>query len=98
VGPEVAALVVECLPRCHGDVLAPDGTGRWLFDLVAANRAILAEVGVRIPTWPARRWVRAGVGRSSATATCGLAARAAGEAHRLTAGSTPLAAARQWRP
>jgi len=47
VGPEVAALVVECLPRCHGDVLAPDGTGRWLFDLVAANRAILAEVGVR---------------------------------------------------
>jgi purine-nucleoside/S-methyl-5'-thioadenosine phosphorylase / adenosine deaminase len=29
-----------------GEALAPDGTGRWTFDLVAANRRVLTEAGV----------------------------------------------------
>jgi YfiH family protein len=29
-----------------GDAVRPDGTGRWTFDLVAANRSVLADTGV----------------------------------------------------
>jgi len=46
VGPEVAALVVECLPRCHGDVLAPTAPGAGS-SISCGEPGILAEVGVR---------------------------------------------------
>lgn len=41
VGEEVAAAFAEA-----GDVLQPDGTGRWRLDLWAANQRILAEAGL----------------------------------------------------
>jgi len=52
VGDEVAAEVRRCLGDCATDVggpgrvLRPDGTGRWLLDLPAANRLLLARAGV----------------------------------------------------
>jgi YfiH family protein len=41
VGPEVAA----CFTNPAG-ILRPDGTGKWLLDLWAANRRLLREAGV----------------------------------------------------
>ncbi len=45
VGPEVAAAAAGALGDLDG-VAVPDGSGRWLLDLVAANRRILAAAGV----------------------------------------------------
>jgi hypothetical protein len=58
--------VAEAARRCFGDrgaedVLRPDGTGKWLFDLWSANRIVLREAGLRddsiqlaaVPTGPA---------------------------------------------
>jgi YfiH family protein len=45
VGPEVAKAVAAALGDLDG-LAVPDGDGRWLLDLVAANRRILADAGV----------------------------------------------------
>jgi len=54
IGPCIAAeryqVGAEVADAAHdaglGDALRPDGTGRWTFDLVAANRRVLADAGV----------------------------------------------------
>jgi polyphenol oxidase len=46
VGGEVAQAARESFGPRTGQVVRPDGTGRWLFDLWAANRLILSEAGV----------------------------------------------------
>jgi copper oxidase (laccase) domain-containing protein len=46
VGDEVAEAAVGAFGGDASDVLAPDGPGRWRFDLWAANRRILVESGV----------------------------------------------------
>jgi YfiH family protein len=53
IGPDryqVADDVAEAVRESFGDhaslILRPDGTGRWLFDLWAANRLVLREAGV----------------------------------------------------
>src|SRR5690606_23798491 len=46
VGDEVADAARDCFGGDVDDVLRPDGTGRWLLDLWAANRRVLAEAGV----------------------------------------------------
>jgi YfiH family protein len=61
VGHEVAEQARQCF-GAHGtdDVLRPDGTGKWLFDLWNANRIVLREAGLRdgnihlaaVPTGP----------------------------------------------
>jgi YfiH family protein len=45
VGPEVAEAASAALGDLRG-VAVPDGQGRWLLDLVAANRRILVAAGV----------------------------------------------------
>jgi copper oxidase (laccase) domain-containing protein len=50
VGDEVADAVRASFGAAGGaidDVVRPDGTGRWLVDLWAANRRILVEAGLR---------------------------------------------------
>ncbi|HEX5946560.1 MAG TPA: peptidoglycan editing factor PgeF [Acidimicrobiales bacterium] len=50
VGDEVAEAARDCFaddPAAVDDVVRPDGTGRWLFDLWAANRRILVEAGLQ---------------------------------------------------
>lgn len=46
VGAEVAQAVERSLGAAAADVVRPDGTGRWLFDLATANRVVLREAGV----------------------------------------------------
>jgi len=46
VGGEVAQAARESFGGQASPVLRPDGTGRWLFDLWAANRLVLTEAGV----------------------------------------------------
>jgi YfiH family protein len=46
VGPEVVEAATSALGDLDG-VAAPDGTGRWTFDLVAANCRVLVGAGVR---------------------------------------------------
>jgi YfiH family protein len=46
VGDEVREAAERCFGGDATDVVKPDGTGRWLFDLWAANRRILREAGV----------------------------------------------------
>lgn len=46
VGPEVAAAAETGFGPLAGTVIRPDGTGRWLFDLAAANRLVLREAGL----------------------------------------------------
>jgi polyphenol oxidase len=46
VGEDVAAAVRDCFGADTASVLRPDGTGRWLLDLWAANRRLLALAGV----------------------------------------------------
>ncbi len=52
VGDEVADAARACFAGDRADpgiddVIRPDGTGRWLFDLWAANRRILVAAGVK---------------------------------------------------
>jgi YfiH family protein len=47
VGGEVAEAARESFGPGTAQVMRPDGTGRWLFDLWAANRLILSEAGVQ---------------------------------------------------
>jgi polyphenol oxidase len=51
VGAEVADAARDCFGGDAGldgaGIVRPDGTGRWTFDLWAANRRILVEAGVR---------------------------------------------------
>ena len=50
VGDEVAEAVRETFRTAGGpvdEILRPDGTGRWLVDLWAANRRILVEAGLQ---------------------------------------------------
>ena len=46
VGEEVAVAARQAFGAHAGSVIRPDGTGRWLFDLWAANRLVLREAGV----------------------------------------------------
>ena len=46
VGAEVATAAESAFGEDVGAVIRADGTGRWLFDLVAANRLVLSEAGV----------------------------------------------------
>jgi polyphenol oxidase len=46
VGPEVAAAAEAGFGDNAGAVIRPDGTGRWLFDLAAANLLVLREAGL----------------------------------------------------
>ena len=46
VGPEVAVAAEAAFGPGAGAVIRPDGTGRWLFDLAAANRLVLREAGL----------------------------------------------------
>jgi polyphenol oxidase len=46
VGGDVMAAVRQSFGAQAEFLIRPDGTGRWLFDLWAANRHILAEAGV----------------------------------------------------
>jgi polyphenol oxidase len=46
VGEEVAAQAGRCFRGDIEPIVRPDGSGRWLFDLWAANRRILRESGV----------------------------------------------------
>jgi polyphenol oxidase len=46
VGGEVAAALRDRLGEHAGQAIRPDGTGRWLCDLWAANRLLLREAGV----------------------------------------------------
>jgi polyphenol oxidase len=46
VGAEVAAAVDGEFGAGAGAVIGPDGTGRWLLDLPAANRLVLREAGL----------------------------------------------------
>jgi polyphenol oxidase len=45
VGSEVVAAAEEGLGNLSG-LVAPDGTGRWTFDLWEANRRVLTEAGI----------------------------------------------------
>jgi len=45
VGPDVTEAATSAFGDVEG-IVAPDGTGRWTFDLWAANSRILAEAGV----------------------------------------------------
>jgi polyphenol oxidase len=46
VGAEVAAAAEAAFGADAQAVIRPDGTGRWLFDLAAANRLVLREAGL----------------------------------------------------
>jgi copper oxidase (laccase) domain-containing protein len=46
VGEEVAAEADRCFGGDVSGIVRPDGSGRWLFDLWAANHRILRETGV----------------------------------------------------
>ena len=47
VGADVAEAAQRCFGARTGDVLRPDGTGLWLFDLWTANRIGLRQAGLR---------------------------------------------------
>lgn len=46
VGGEVADAARACFGGDAGEVIRPDGTSRWTFDLCAANRRLLLDAGV----------------------------------------------------
>ena len=47
VGDEVAEAAREAFGDAAGEVVRPDGAGRWLFDLWGANRRTLVDAGLR---------------------------------------------------
>jgi len=47
VGAEVAAAARHCFGTQVDELVQPDGTGRWRFDLKAANRRVLLDAGVQ---------------------------------------------------
>jgi YfiH family protein len=46
VGADVVEAAEQGLGGAAAEVIRPDGTGKWLFDLWAANRIVLREAGV----------------------------------------------------
>jgi hypothetical protein len=46
VGPEVAEAAERFFGGNTGGIMRPDGSGRWLMDLPAANRRVIRESGV----------------------------------------------------
>ncbi|HEX8008378.1 MAG TPA: peptidoglycan editing factor PgeF [Trebonia sp.] len=46
VGEDVAEAAKQGLGNAADEVIRPDGTGKWLFDLWAANRIVLREAGL----------------------------------------------------
>jgi polyphenol oxidase len=46
VGDDVVQAAKEGLGSAAAEVIRPDGTGKWLFDLWAANRIVLGEAGL----------------------------------------------------
>lgn len=46
VGADVVAAAEQNLGSAAAEVIRPDGTGKWLFDLWAANRIVLREAGL----------------------------------------------------
>jgi len=48
VGAEVAAAARDCFGSQVDEVVQPDETGRWRFDLKAANRRVLLNAGVQV--------------------------------------------------
>lgn len=46
VGEEVASAAEQTFGQHTPSIVRPDGSGKWLFDLWAANRLILSEAGV----------------------------------------------------
>jgi len=46
VGPEVAAAAERFFGGNTSGIMRPDGSGRWLMDLPAANRRVIRESGV----------------------------------------------------
>jgi YfiH family protein len=47
VGGDVLDAAHECFGDRSGEVIRPDGTGKWLFDLWTANQIVLRDAGVR---------------------------------------------------
>ncbi len=47
VGRDVADAAADAFGSSVGDVLQPDGTGRWTFDLWRANERVLLRAGLR---------------------------------------------------
>jgi polyphenol oxidase len=47
VGGDVLDAARECFGGRRDEVMRPDGTGKWLFDLWTANQVVLREAGVR---------------------------------------------------
>jgi YfiH family protein len=47
VGADVAEAAQQCFGSRTGEVLRPDGTGQWLFDLWTANQIALRRAGLR---------------------------------------------------
>jgi polyphenol oxidase len=60
VGEEVAVAVLGAFGDDAGGVMRADGTGRWLFDLVAANRLVLREAGLADRNVHGTRYVTGG--------------------------------------
>jgi YfiH family protein len=46
VGDEVASAVQDAFGPASGELVRPDGTGRWTFDLHGANRRVLLDAGL----------------------------------------------------
>lgn len=46
VGEDVVDAARDCFDGATSGIVRPDGTGRWTFDLWAANRRLLVEAGV----------------------------------------------------
>lgn len=47
VGGDVLDAAAECFDGRRDEVIRPDGTGKWLFDLWTANQIVLRDAGLR---------------------------------------------------